>query len=78
MLVHFHPRALEALLQVGKLLIGVVAVDPILVNPSVLILWMDGILHQFETMGTMVRWYVQGTHHSRASFVAQDFVRPQY
>ena len=28
------------------------------------VLWMDQILHHFETMGNLC-WYFQGSHHSR-------------
>ena len=38
------------------------------------ILWMDEILHHFETTG----WFLQGNHDSRVSQVVQDFVHPQY
>ena len=30
-------------------------------------------LHHFETMGTTVCWYLQGKHHSRLSWVVQNF-----
>ena len=42
------------------------------------ILWMDEILHQFETMGNrLFVGILHGNHHSRVS-VVQDFVHPQY
>ena len=31
-----------------------------------------------EQMRTLVCWYLQGNQHSRASWVVQDFVHPQY
>ena len=39
---------------------------------------MDEILHQLETMETILCWYLQGNHHSMVSCVVQDFVHPQY
>ena len=34
------------------------------------ILWMDKIPHHFEAMvETSVRWYLQGNHHCRVSFL---------
>ena len=43
------------------------------------ILWMDKILHHFETMvETVVCWYLQGNHHSRVSrWCEMDFVHPR-
>ena len=39
-----------------------------------LTLWMDETLNHFETMvETIVRWNLQGNHHSRASLVRNGF-----
>ena len=39
------------------------------------VLWMDEILHQFETMGNrLFVGILQGNHHSRVSSVVQDSV----
>ena len=41
---------------------------------------MDEILHFFETMATIVCWYLLGTHHFRVSerWCEMDFARPRY
>ena len=46
---------------------------------SLHILWMDEILHHFETTGNHGMLVFAGeSNHSRVSWVVQDFVHPQY
>ena len=45
-------------------------------EPGESILWM--VAKSMQRTESMVWWYVQGNHHSRVSWVVQDFVHPQY
>ena len=47
--------------------------------PPRTLLWMDEILHHFETTGNHAMLVFTGeSNHSRVSWMVQEFVHPQY